>query len=205
MEDYKSKYENAIEVVKKYRGTHILLTEDVIEEMFPELKDTEDEEIRKGIIRCIKCNMPDNDFRKKYLAWFEKQGDHKPVEWSEQDETHITNIIIMLKEGASLHFTEDNITKSVSWLKSIKNRVQPKQEWSDEDEATFTVIGSLILDNFSAEDASKTLTWLHSLRPQNTWKPSDEQMKALDIALKAGIQLGTWEEKALRELKEQLL
>ena len=51
MEDYKKKYENAIEVVKKYRGTHILLTEDVIEEMFPELRESEDEKIRKALIK----------------------------------------------------------------------------------------------------------------------------------------------------------
>ena len=64
-------------------------------------------------------------------------------------------------------------------LKKIKQNFV----WSDEDEATFTVIGSLILDNFSAEDASKTLTWLHSLRP-NHWKPSDEQMKGIECAIK---------------------
>lgn len=36
-------------------------------------KESEDEKIRKGIIRCVKGSMPDNDFRKKYLAWLEKQ------------------------------------------------------------------------------------------------------------------------------------
>lgn len=29
-------------------------------------------------------------------------------------------------------------------------------------------------------------------------------MKALDIAIRCGIQLGTWEEEALKSLKEQL-
>ena len=38
----------------------------------------------------------------------------------------------------------------------------------------------------------------------NRWKPSDEQIKALDIALRTGIQIGTWEEEALKSLKEQL-
>lgn len=36
------------------------------------------------------------------------------------------------------------------------------------------------------------------------WKPSEMQMKALDIAIRCGIKLGTWEEAALRELVEQL-
>ena len=48
------------------------------------------------------------------------------------------------------------------------------------------------------------LGWFKALRPQNTWKPSDEQMKALDIAIRCGIQLGSWEERALKSLKEQL-
>ena len=40
--------------------------------------------------------------------------------------------------------------------------------------------------------------------PQTTWKPSDEQMKALGIAIRSGIHLGTWEEDALKSLAEQL-
>lgn len=35
-------------------------------------------------------------------------------------------------------------------------------------------------DHQLAEDIEKEINWLKSLRPQNTWKPSDEQMKALD-------------------------
>ena len=36
------------------------------------------------------------------------------------------------------------------------------------------------------------------------WKPSDEQIKALGIAIRCGIQLGTWEEKALKSLYDDL-
>lgn len=37
--DYREKYRNALAVAEKYRGTHIMLTEDLIGEMFPELKN----------------------------------------------------------------------------------------------------------------------------------------------------------------------
>lgn len=46
----------------------------LIQHIFPELKESESEKIRKGIIECVKGNMPDNDSRKKYIAWLEKQG-----------------------------------------------------------------------------------------------------------------------------------
>ena len=74
IEEKARRYDEAIERAKAYQG---LRSE--IEIIFPELKESEDEGIRKGIIRCVKGNMPDNDFRKKYIAWLEKQGEKKSV------------------------------------------------------------------------------------------------------------------------------
>ena len=36
------------------------------------------------------------------------------------------------------------------------------------------------------------------------WKPSEEQIKALGIAIRCGIQLGTWEEDTLNSLRNDL-
>ena len=58
----------------------------------------------------------------------------KPTAWSEEDETGLTNTIIMLKEGASLHFIKNDITKAVDWLKSLKDRVQPQKQWKPSEE-----------------------------------------------------------------------
>lgn len=46
----------------------------------------------------------------------------KPI-WSEEDETNLTNTIIMLKEGASHHFTNFSIIPCVDWLKQLKQRM----------------------------------------------------------------------------------
>lgn len=43
---------------------------------FPEFGDSEYERIRKGIIACVKGNMPDNNSCKKYIAWLEEQAEH---------------------------------------------------------------------------------------------------------------------------------
>lgn len=81
--DYKEKYEKALEIAKtaleQYKKPEykdiLPYAESDYKAMFPELSGSEDEKIREGIIRCVKGNMPDNDFRKKYLAWLEKQGE----------------------------------------------------------------------------------------------------------------------------------
>ena len=50
--------------------------------------------------------------------------------WGEEDETMITNIIIMLKEGASLHFNKKDMLKGVNWLNSLRDRYT----WKPSDE-----------------------------------------------------------------------
>lgn len=136
--------------------------------------------------------------------------------WSEEDEKILNGIIEAGEHHCQLNIEETN------WLKSL--RPQKQQEWNKQDIEMIDWLirccekehKDLCNDRYGHQeivsdlkrDCRKKWDWLESLKnkvvPQNTWKPSDEQMKALNIALKAGIQLGTWEEKALRELKEQL-
>ena len=108
-----------------------------------------------------------------------KQGEHKPA-WSEEDEAHIMAIDLAVNRcigqwhccGETCPISEHN-----PWLKSLKDRVQPqpKQEWSEEEIETCAR---------EAEDnnciiLAKHIRQLKSLRPQSTWKPSDEQIKVL--------------------------
>ena len=80
--DYEKLYKESLEKAREYHkvdkdNTLKIYAKGTMEYLFPELKESEDERIRKGIIRCVKGNMPDNDLRKKYLAWIEKQGEQK--------------------------------------------------------------------------------------------------------------------------------
>ena len=45
--------------------------------------------------------------------------------WSEEDEEFLRRAI---------NVTKDAYPMTAKWLKSLKDRVQPKQEWSEEDE-----------------------------------------------------------------------
>lgn len=120
------------------------------------------------------------------------------IEWSEEDETGWTNTMIMIKECAANHYTKDSIALVVNWLNSLKDRVipQPKQEWSDED------LEHLEIAEESCQFLNKieTVNWLKSLRTQKQWKPTEEQMNALQVAA----HLSTTDFNILSELLEQL-
>ena len=75
-------YDEAIKVANKYKDTHIMFPQ-IKDEIFPELKESGDERIRKNI-KIALMSMEDNlvDFysthhtsQKELLSWLEKQGE----------------------------------------------------------------------------------------------------------------------------------
>lgn len=122
----------------------------------------------------------------------------KPAEWSEEDEKMLDSICISINEESIaealrsrgvLHSIEDLTTilsNQINWLKSIKDRVQPqpKQEWSEEDKNfMYDTLSNLteLKDRYGEGygNVGRCIDWLKSLRHQNRWKPSDEQMEIL--------------------------
>lgn len=116
------------------------------------------------------------------------------VEWSEEDEKFVHGLIRGLKAKRDIHghitFSSDNldITKTIEWLESLKDRVQPqpKQEWSEEDEYHKRQILRILKDNGCSQTLQeKTEKWieerLKSLRPQSHWKPTKEQLVSLKL------------------------
>lgn len=130
-----------------------------LEHVFPELKESEDEKIRKNLITFFQRfpyeNLKDAGLTAKdAIAWLEKQKKEEPqiyktrdgevitysenegykvVEGSDEDEYIIEEIEAII----DAYVLEENNPKALKdWLKSLKDRVltQPKQEWSEEDE-----------------------------------------------------------------------
>lgn len=100
--------------------------------LFPELRESEDERIRKGIIKMIYDIAGGFPFekhgiiKKEALAWLEKQG-QKPA-WSEEDEAHINSIIAYLIDYKIFVYEEDinvanGVQKELDWLVSLKQRI----------------------------------------------------------------------------------
>ena len=116
--------------------------------------------------------------RNKYIP--QKQGMCK---LSHDDEIMIEQLTEYFTTCKGLQNTNETI---IEWLKSLKDRVvpQPKQEWSEEDEKKVDGIITILKPLHETEcdyDKYKNnlIDWLKSLKDRYTWKPSDEQMRAL--------------------------
>lgn len=79
--DYKKEYEQAIERAKGIYNETIVPTptaKGTCEYIFPELKDSDDDRIRKALIQYLKDypNLPNGNYcRDDFFAWLEKQGE----------------------------------------------------------------------------------------------------------------------------------
>lgn len=100
----------------------------------------------------------------------------KTVKWSKEDEEMLQSIIKDFRDGNISSIGQEQ------WLKSLPERLnlQPKQEWSEEDEKDMAHIIRILDDCYvyGTHDLSKTdhenlVNKLKSLRP--SWKPSEEQ------------------------------
>ena len=85
IEEKAKAYDEAIKVANKYKDTHIMFPS-IKDEMFPELKESEDEKIRLKLIEAVKGDMVVGGTKDKQLAlaWLEKQGEQKPA-WKPSD------------------------------------------------------------------------------------------------------------------------
>ena len=115
----------------------------VIDDIVPELKESEDERIRQRIIHALHGDVLEMSEIKEAIAWLEKKCENRPA-WSEDDEERIKNILSVLDvqvcwDGATGE-KKNPYQKEIDWLKSLKSRVQPKQEWSEEVEAAITLL-----------------------------------------------------------------
>lgn len=125
-------YDEAKYIMKEYleSGNAGVIAENTIKKAFPELKESEDEKIKKGLISYF------GDFHlqtfadldpKRILAWLEKQGKQKPVMSYDA-----------LREGIT-HFgiTQYQID---NWLKKyIDVEKYAKQKFADKEEPKFKI------------------------------------------------------------------
>ena len=77
-EDFLDRMQGLLDNAKK-QG-HIIVRVEDLENTFPELKESEDERIRKEFCEDIWTYIP-NEKAHKYIAWLEKQGEQKPFDY----------------------------------------------------------------------------------------------------------------------------
>jgi len=145
-------------------------------------------------------------FQKMKEAGYEWDAEKKEVKkieenffWSEDDENIRQWIISDINK---LHYLKKKSSiianKEINWLKSLKDRVQPKQEWSEEDEEMYKEVLTNIIyakNDLKVKEclglskrAMKAFNWFSkrykSLKPQNTWRPSDAQMASITCVVR---------------------
>lgn len=224
IEEKAKAYDSIIEKANKMHSENCDACKTCIEELIPELAESEDEKIRKALIGELNTYF-DKDTKidgfsiERIIAWLEKQSsitklseeEQKPEEnkgniggissnWSEEDEHRIKDTIYFLDTAKKHYASTEELDACIDWLKSLQDRVQPqpKQEWSEEDKRKIDRIYSILRQAADTHAFSTTCRligdkecielqdFLKSLRPQNHWKPSDEQLRALKHAFNDG-------------------
>ena len=214
MEDWKKKYEEITKRVKELHESGNALTKLQMEVICPELKEGEDERIR----REIRNFLIDMECKESWISYLEKQKEQKPLS---TEETELNSIAFLEQLGYTcippgaeqmdeskewadeLSAEIDRISKRypevsfaklsrvavhfVRWQKEQKptNSENPK-EWSEEDALCLEKALNAVYQVYGLN--GPTSRWLKSIRPQSHWKPSEEQMEALMLAIE-----GKWE------------
>ena len=195
MEDYKTKYEKAIEQAKKELQACGSLDCDAARQIFrffPELKESEDERIRKVLIQHIKDKVSViSGWRKEELiAWLEKQKEQKPVNTIVEDLPngedygidslwHAIQILERTLGEVEGYQSDDGILEHKCAIEAVKRLYKQKPAWSEEDERMCKNLLFLMEQENSISSWEGCYDWLKSLKERYTWKPSDEQMKQL--------------------------
>ena len=91
MIDYEKKYKEALELARDYYKANLKLNNAdenlLLEDIFPELKESEDEKIRKALVRFHKSTIDIDGIKgADILAWLEKQGDNNNQNWKPSKE-----------------------------------------------------------------------------------------------------------------------
>ena len=137
MDKYEKMHKDALDIAK----TLIKRCPDArewVESKFPELKESEDETIRKDLINTIYiaydcgCSL-NKEQRDKYIAWLEKQGVQESPEWDEADVNRFNNLIFLVECSKEGEATKQGFIKFIKRLRGMKceNRWKPTVEQLD--------------------------------------------------------------------------
>ena len=182
--NYEQKYKEALEKARQFSERP--LEEDsstIVEYIFPELKESEDERIRKELIthcRNTRCVTEEGAERiAKWIAWLEKQGEKKS-----SDE------VLKIRQEVYQSGYNDGYKHGIE---DVKQGEQKSHAWSKEDERNLKgIIDEIEANKNTAPDYDlatydRFLSWLKSIKkrvqPQNTWKPSEEQMGVIEAVI----------------------
>ena len=188
IEEKAKAYDEALERARGLNADNMLSNE-AFEEIFPELAGSEDERMIKDIMDAVESCYTD-EYVKPIRTWLEKQKEQKPIEPGCPQ--FVFDDVLALDYAMDIVYRKGNEQKLYEALKSLHSRLidafnneQQPAEWSEEDERILKGIIGLVDHNQHYDVSNKEMiAWLKSLRPHSHWKSSEEQMEALESAVK---------------------
>ena len=205
MENYEKLYKEALERARKLatdlpngRNDRLYHVWD-LESIFPELKESEDEKIRKEIIQSIQDNMC-VIHKDKCIAWLEKQGEQKPADKNEP-KFKVGDIIKYIGEREEFSKENHTIKKILDdcyltiddmyipfRFENCYILVNQNSSWSEEDEANMDAVWRACGQVYGVKYQSILGDWLKSLKdrvqpqPKQEWSEEDDEMLNLITA-----------------------
>jgi len=161
----------------------------LLETLFPGLKESEDERIRKWLIYYFKevCDNVSEKEKKGVLAWLEKQCEKKHdtncfLSWSEEDELYIRELESLVKRVWVIaeHQNDKDTIHKMSDLSFFLKTLKPQQKpvWSEEDDKKAERIIRLLQEAYDINCINGSIDWLKSLRPHNSIVTDEELVQA---------------------------
>lgn len=190
--DYEKAYKEALERAKAGKP---------LDEVFSELNESDDERIRKSLVEYFRKFTPEKMWDEMFsfgdvVSYLEKQKEQKPAEKisvSEELYEHIRNTCACIDDAMSsdtlcdmtdyLEMADSSAQKAFDMVE--KSVIKQPAEWTEEDKMKIVELKTFIAqcNGFDKENRKKAFDMIDSLRPQPHWKPSEEQMDALETAV----------------------
>ena len=204
--DYDKKYNDALDWMRKIYPTLTGANKEDAEHYFPELKESEDERIRKEIIEYLTItrekDLVARPERQRWITYLEKQKDQdvKVISWREPDdcadipEGHY--VVIAYKPGVfGLGYIGNGKVVCAPGQKPsgilyipnadesiiVESKEHKPAEWSEEDKKALNRAINICRNDFGeySETAKflKSLPKRFNLQPQQQWSEEDERIK----------------------------
>jgi hypothetical protein len=135
--EYKEKYEMALERARVWKEKSGMPADKqgILDDIFPELAESEGEKVRKALIEMVRDRTGDelwvdyNVHKEEVLAWLEKQGEQKPIEWDADDDDKFFFLKARLKDYEDCIIYDEEISE---WQKSnVRETTKEFLEWLD--------------------------------------------------------------------------
>ena len=132
--DYEKAYNN---LVAKVKFAHLFAqtdsTKNVLEDILPELRETEDERIRKKLYNTILGTPDDSTWfdgtsKEAMLDWVERQK----LKWGEEDENRLKAVLDLIENTSAIHPNYSR-RKLIIWLNDLRP-IKPKVTKKEDEE-----------------------------------------------------------------------